>query len=232
VNPAKTATATASIGVGIVAASAAIVSFYHVQKLARSAGEPEITAWLLPLSIDGAIAAAAAVILADSRANRRPTLLTWLMLCLGLGASLAANIASAEPTWTARAIAAWPPIALALGIEVLASIGRRAKLTPTEDANTGTTEAHEVPAGPATPTPATAPARSRRRRTEPLHLVPEPTSDDDSDAAAIARIRALDAESPDGPATRRSIQEALNCGASRATRLAALARQDPVRESA
>lgn len=96
-NPAKTATATASSGVGIVAASAAIVSFYHVQKLARSAGEPEITAWLLPLSIDGAIAAAAAVILADSRANRRPTLLTWLMLCLGLGASLAANIASAEP---------------------------------------------------------------------------------------------------------------------------------------
>lgn len=85
---------TAILGVATVAATAAVISFSHVQALARTAGEPELTAWLLPLSIDGAIAAAAAVVLADSKAGRRTTFLTWLMLALGLAASLAANIAS------------------------------------------------------------------------------------------------------------------------------------------
>ena len=118
---------TAAGGVGIVAATAATVSFEHVRDVARAAGETELAAWLLPISVDGSIAAAVAVILADSRAGRRPAVLTWLMLGLGLLASLAANVASAEPTITARLVAAWPPVALALGIEVLAGLVRSSR---------------------------------------------------------------------------------------------------------
>ncbi|MGF0118799.1 DUF2637 domain-containing protein [Promicromonospora sp. Marseille-Q5078] len=116
---------TARLGIAIVAVTAAVISFTHVQHVAREAGESELSAILLPLSIDGAIAAPAAVILAETKAGRRPPRLAWVMLLLGLTASLAANIAAAEPTLVARAVAVWPPIALALGVEVLAGMGRR-----------------------------------------------------------------------------------------------------------
>src|SRR3954454_12144628 len=112
----------------LVAVTAAVISFSHVRALALRAGESELTSWLLPVSIDGAVVAAVSVLLADSRAGRRPAPLTWLLLTLGLAASLAANVASAEPTPTARAVAAWPPVALALGIEVLAGLARRSDL--------------------------------------------------------------------------------------------------------
>lgn len=255
---------TATLGVGVVAVTAAVISFNHVQDLARAAGEPELTAWLLPLSIDGAVAAAAAVVLADSRARRRPTMLTWLMLGLGLTASLAANIASAEPTWTARCVAAWPPIALALGIEVLASMSRRAR----EDATDTTGPAGAAaPTGPRRPPshPAgrsgktvhpdqisrtvlpDAPAQTTAQR-DNLHLVgsaprraeragqtratgqgrrtPATTGPQiaAADAEAVRLIQELDAQSDTGPVPRRVIQAHLGCGASRAARLASLAR--------
>ncbi len=247
---------TAILGVATVAATAAVISFSHVQALARTAGEPELTAWLLPLSIDGAIAAAAAVVLADSKAGRRTTFLTWLMLALGLAASLAANIASAQPTWTARAVAAWPPIALALGIEVLASMSRRsgpvapARTVPTETGTSDPTESGQAssrsistptspPApfhasGPATTTRAVAkPGPARPSTSEQLHLVDKPApaapsrpvAERTEDDHAIEVIRRLD-QAAGGQASRRTIQDELGCGASRATRLATLARTD------
>lgn len=238
-----------------MAATAAVISFTHVQHLAREAGEPELTAWLLPLSIDGAVAAAAAVILADSRARRRPTVLTWLMLGLGLAASLASNVASAQPTWTARAVAAWPPVALALGIEVLASMSRRGRSDQSAADGRGRTGSRSTQPGPArgpapdprpdAARPATTPRPSPEAPVRPapprqagplqpaprsadltgLHLVDQ--SDSDPDRSAIEVIRRLDAGNG-GPVPRRTIEHALSCGASRAARLAAVARQ-PVR---
>ena len=123
--PDRRAARTAAVGVLLVAVTAAVISFSHVRSVAIRAGETQLTSWLLPISIDGAVVAAVSVLLADSRAGRRPAALTWLLLGLGISASLVANIASAEPTATARAVAAWPPLALALGIEVLAGLARR-----------------------------------------------------------------------------------------------------------
>lgn len=244
---------TAILGVATVAATAAVISFSHVQALARTAGEPELTAWLLPLSIDGAIAAAAAVVLADSKAGRRTTFLTWLMLALGLAASLAANIASAQPTWTARAVAAWPPIALALGIEVLASMSRRSgPIAPARPGTPETTTSEQTEPSQASPhtssrsvstsAPLTAPlpasgpsttTPARPSTSEQLHLVdkpaptkpPRPVTEPTEDDHAIEVIRRLD-QSAGGQASRRTIQNELGCGASRATRLATLARAD------
>jgi outer membrane biosynthesis protein TonB len=117
-------------GVGLVAACAAVISYRHVQHLARQAGETPAAALLLPLALDGAIAAAVAVILADSRRGHRTRPLTWLLLTLGLSGSLAANIASAQPEATARVIAAWPPLLLAVGVEALAGLTRPARAAP------------------------------------------------------------------------------------------------------
>lgn len=310
---------TANLGVGIVAITAAVISFTHVQHLARDAGETELAALLLPLSVDGAIAAAAAVVLAESKAKRKPPVLAWIMLILGLIASLGANIASAEPTLTARLIAAWPPIALALGIEVIAAVSRRAREerdAETEDlaaVPVGIHEKHAAVATPAlqrlaaaqptttdpahepvpvqsAPTPVVAPSSNtpdqQPQTAQPSSVAeavpasagsqpavqpaPEPVvvpavaqspnapdqvhqpgpvtartaaagrppravqatartgprrpANELSDDDAIELIRRLDAESDTGPVSRRTIETALRCGATRATRLALLAR--------
>jgi len=157
--------------------------------------------WLLPLSIDGAIAAAVAVILADSRAGRRPRGLTWLLLALGLAASLAANIASAHPTVTARAVAAWPPLALAVGVEVLAGLARRTSTSPIQDGQSDL----------------------QRVRTGPVRTSPDGAGQSDGDDTAVTRIREMDRVAG-GPVSRQTIRAELGCGASRADRLARLAR--------
>jgi hypothetical protein len=45
--------------------------------------------------------------------------LAWVALLLGLGASLGANVAAAEPTVQGRLVAAWPPLGLLLAYELL-----------------------------------------------------------------------------------------------------------------
>lgn len=121
-----------AVAVVVVAAVAAVVSYAHMQELAAAAGE----GWrsnLLPLSVDGLLVAAALSMLVCRRHGRRPTALAWLALAAGLAASLAANVAAAEPTMAGRLIAAWPPVALALAFELLMQqvrgAGRRRRRT-------------------------------------------------------------------------------------------------------
>jgi hypothetical protein len=75
--------------------------------------------WLLPLSVDGPAVAASMTMFVRRRAGLRAGALAWLALLLGLGASLAANVAAAEPTVQGRLVAAWPPLGLLLAYELL-----------------------------------------------------------------------------------------------------------------
>jgi hypothetical protein len=70
-------------------------------------GQPGWVAVLTPFSGDGMIVAALTTLLADSRTGRRGGVLPWALLVAGSVASLAANVAVAEPTLIGRAIAAW-----------------------------------------------------------------------------------------------------------------------------
>jgi len=232
----RKAAITAGCGVTVVALTAALVSFSHIRHLAVEAGETELASWLLPISVDGAIVAAVAVILADSRAGRRSAGLTWLLLALGLVGSLAANIASAEPTMTARAVAAWPPVALALGIEVLAGLARRAEGSwpraghLPEAPNRSAAERKPARAGNGVPAPAPAGFGSNGLRPAPAASgsngsLRQAGRRQLSDAEAISVIRQLDAAAPDGRVSRLQIQQRLECGGSKAARLADLARR-------
>ncbi len=110
--------ATTTAAVATVAAVAAAVSYAHMYDLAAASGE-EWRSWLLPLAVDGLLAAAGMSMLEARHHGRRPTPLAWVSLWLGISASLAANVAAAEPTVTGRLVAAWPPVALALAFELL-----------------------------------------------------------------------------------------------------------------
>ena len=101
-----------------VALVAAIASYEHMRALAELAGEGW-RAWLLPISVDGLAVAASMTMLVRRRAGLSAGALAWVALLLGLGASLAANVAAAEPSVQGRLVAAWPPVGLLLSYELL-----------------------------------------------------------------------------------------------------------------
>jgi Protein of unknown function (DUF2637) len=91
----------------------------NMHMLVAAHGQPGWVAALTPLTVDGMIVAASTALLADSRSGRRGGLLPWDLLVTSSVASLAANVAVAEPTVTGRVIAAWPSFALIGSYELL-----------------------------------------------------------------------------------------------------------------
>jgi hypothetical protein len=112
--------------VGMLALIAGTVSYLHMHLLVELHGQPGWVAALTPLSVDGMIVTASTTLLAESRSGGRGGLLPWGLLVAGSVASLAANVAVAEPTATGRVIAAWPSFALIASYELLMRQVRRA----------------------------------------------------------------------------------------------------------
>ncbi len=111
--------------VGVLALIAGTVSYLHMHLLVELHGQPGWVAALTPLSVDGMIVAASTALLADSRAGERGGVLPWGLLVVGSAASLAANVAVAQPTLAGRVIAAWPSFALIGAYEMLMRQVRR-----------------------------------------------------------------------------------------------------------
>jgi hypothetical protein len=107
-----------TLAVVLVAAVAAVASYEHMRELAAHAGEGW-RSWLLPVSVDGLAVAASMTMLVRRRVGLPAGALVWIALLLGLGASLAANVAAADPNVAGRLVAAWPPVALLLAYELL-----------------------------------------------------------------------------------------------------------------
>jgi hypothetical protein len=111
--------------VALLALIAGTVSYLHMHLLVELHGQPGWVAALTPLSVDGMIVAASTTLLADSRAGKRGGVLPWVLLAIGSAASLAANVAVAQPTAAGRVIAAWPSFALIGAYEMLMRQVRR-----------------------------------------------------------------------------------------------------------
>lgn len=102
-------------------------------------------------------------LLLDSRHGRHSGLLPWTLLIIGSAASLAANVAVAEPSAIGRLIAGWPSCALIGSYELLMrqirhtstreikaeSIGSHVPQTTSEVAHTDSEESH-TSTGPTT----------------------------------------------------------------------------------
>jgi hypothetical protein len=111
--------------VALLALIAGTVSYLHMHMLVARHGQPGWVAALTPMSVDGMIVAASTTLLADSRSGRTGGALPWALLVVGSVASLAANVAVAEPTPVGRMIAAWPSFALTASFELLTRQVRR-----------------------------------------------------------------------------------------------------------
>jgi Protein of unknown function (DUF2637) len=161
----------------VVAGIAAWSSYSHMVHVALRFGERPEVAWLLPFSVDGMLVVASVAMVDDKRSGRRVRPMARIAFAAGVAASIAANIAAAQPTWGARVVAAWPALALLLVVELLSRSGR---------AHPAMTPAAEPLAEP-TPTPEQVASQVPEPRRRPLSDpevpaevpdVPAPTSAD------------------------------------------------------
>jgi Protein of unknown function (DUF2637) len=152
---------TTAVAVASVAAIAAVVSYSHIYDLGRTHGQSGVAARLLPLSVDGLILAASLTLLLAARNSQRAPALPRFALWLGIGGTVAANLAYGLPYGPVGAVlSAWPGAAFVLGIEILLGSLRRSQAVP---------ETAPVAAADAVPEAAPAPG-SARTRTAPKAL--------------------------------------------------------------
>lgn len=116
---------TSRAAAGLVAAVAGYASYRHIVDVASKAGEHRDVAAVLPLAIDGLILVATLAMLDDKRHGRRPRVSARLALVFGVVSTIAANVASAQPSITARLVAAVPAVSFLLAVEVLSRTGKR-----------------------------------------------------------------------------------------------------------
>jgi hypothetical protein len=116
---------------GLVAVIAAVASYQHIYEVAVRHGQAPWVAALIPFSFDGMIASATMVIWYAARhakaGDKRPAG-AWLVLALGIGATVLANVASAigaDWHWLAWAISAWPAAAFVAAYEMTAWLVRK-----------------------------------------------------------------------------------------------------------
>jgi len=101
-----------AFSVAVVSLIAAVISYSHIYRVAINHGQTTLDARLLPLSIDGLIAAASLTLFYASR-NRLPSPgLARCMLGLGVGATIAVNSIYGEKSGLLGVLlSAWPAVA-------------------------------------------------------------------------------------------------------------------------
>ena len=120
-----------ALAVLAVAVIAAIVSYSHVYDLGIAHGQSGTAARLLPLSVDGLILAASLVLLQAARNKQQAPALARFALWLGIGATVAANLAYGLPYGPVGAVlSAWPGAAFVLTVEILLGSLRRSQEAP------------------------------------------------------------------------------------------------------
>jgi hypothetical protein len=119
--------------VGIVAFFAAVISYTHIRDLAIRNGYDHFTSYLLPLSVDGLIVGASLMLVLASRERLRVPL-ARCALWLGIGATIAANVAFGTPeSLTGPAmratVCAWPAIAFIMIVEAWMQLKKHRRIT-------------------------------------------------------------------------------------------------------
>jgi hypothetical protein len=114
-----------------IACLAFYTSFEAIRSYAvRSQGIAPEHGWAVPLLVDSFIVVATGADLwfTTTKMHRAWWEIWWpkLLLAGAAGVSFVLNVAHAEPTWAARGVAAIPPAALVLGVELLMMVLRRA----------------------------------------------------------------------------------------------------------
>lgn len=127
----------AVIAVLVVTAIAAVISYGHAHDLVEAHGEPGVSSYALPFTVDGLICTCGLVLLDAARRGARPPFLAWLLLAAGIAATLGANIAHGlSHGLVGAAVAGWPALVATGCFELLTRMIRsgrgQAESTPAD----------------------------------------------------------------------------------------------------
>ena len=139
----------------IVAGCAGYTSFVHIRTVTAAHGADHLSALMAPITVDAMMMSAFRYITHARTTTGRAV--AWLGFVTGVAATVAANLAAAEPTVPGRAVAVWPAVALTITVAILhlgdraprpvrRSAPARAKVTAAAPARTKGTDT--VPARP------------------------------------------------------------------------------------
>lgn len=185
----------ALLAVLAVAGVGAAISYSHMLDWAKINGDVDAHEWrafLFPLSVDGAIIAASAVIYADARAGRTADWLAYTIVVVGMAQSVVANVSHDWKDWRAElVIAGWPALAVAGGIELMFRFVRRSREHAEAEA-----EAAEQAAQAQAEAEEKAEAR-RRKREEKAREAPAETEPEQ--AAEVVQLRATGTDGAERP---------------------------------
>ncbi|MGS2619474.1 DUF2637 domain-containing protein [Micromonospora sp. LZ34] len=175
----------------VVAGVAAIASYSHMRQLAAEHGQPPILSNLLPISVDGMLIVASAV-LADDRAAGRPGRMSARVSFLtGVVASIVANVLAAPDNLVARVISAWPALALLLVVEMLTG-GQPAPAVPSTKKEVEETPVRAAQGGGPDTAPQSSQPRSVPRKATPGKTPPAGNGARPSAAERVLAARAAD----------------------------------------
>jgi hypothetical protein len=116
----------AAVTLSAVGGPAAVASYRHARDVITQHGDPVMAPWLA-LTTDGMLLAALVVIWV--RRHRREHVKTgpWAAFWAGMAATMAANLAAAQQTPVGIVVALWPPVCLAITLELVALLASPAK---------------------------------------------------------------------------------------------------------
>lgn len=153
-----------------VALIAAVVSYSHIFTLGRLHGQDGVAARMLPLSVDGLIAAASLVMLHAARKQLPVPFLSRAMLALGVGATVAANVGYGLPFgWLSAVVSAWPAVAFVGSVEMAVRFVRDARTAATAgevDADAEDREASDTGSDTEEPAVSREPAPEQQLRSD------------------------------------------------------------------
>jgi len=142
----RTGTATVVVG---VAGVAAVQSFSHIYWLARGHGQNEADSILMPLGVDGLILAMTLVLLEQARRKDSAPPLTYLMVWLGIAATVAANVIYGWRYGIVGAcVSAWPAASFIGAIHVMTEVAKRWSEAEPLWSSAEVTEGTEPPSDP------------------------------------------------------------------------------------
>lgn len=128
IKPVMFYTITARLAAGVIACVAGAASFEHIASVGLSVGERVWVAYAIPIAIDGLIVVGVAAALEDRKRNLKVHPWAQTALITGIAATLAANLASAEQTVTAKLVAVAAPVAFLISVEVLTRTHRAGRV--------------------------------------------------------------------------------------------------------
>lgn len=118
----------------LVAPGAAYASYRHGREFALRFGADEATAAIWPLIVDGLLTTATVELWKTGHSRAGGRWAAWLSFVFGICLSLCANVAAApELSVFAVAVAACPPLALLLAVELLNRACKRHRAETTSD---------------------------------------------------------------------------------------------------